>query len=322
MKKVLKSFLYLIGILSGLLLILVLIFYKRDLPVENLEQHYLTKESSYIQVNDAKLHVRKRGEGPVIFFLHGSFSSLHTWNEWENELSKSFTTISLDLPGHGLTGPNKSGAYTTPYYSTLIFALADTLHIDTFYVAGNSMGGNITCHMALDNPERVKKIILVNAAGYNDRTSDTIQKSAARPLIFKLLSNSLIANIFTKVTPRFLFNQNLKQVYGNPDQITEEQVNRYYQLMLREGNRKATLQRLNQVNDNRHPTISKIITPTLVLWGAKDAWIPVSHAYGFRKTIPNTELVIFKEAGHIPMEEIPQESVKSVIHFLESQKGN
>jgi pimeloyl-ACP methyl ester carboxylesterase len=314
--------LYLISILTGLLVILALAFYKQDIPVEKLEQQYLTNESSYIQVNDARLHVRKRGDGPVIFLLHGSFSSLHTWNEWENELSKSYTTVSIDLPAHGLTGPNESGIYTTTYYSSLIFALADTMHIDTFYVAGNSMGGNVTWHMALQNPERVKKIILVNAAGYNTLKADSIKKPTERPFIFKVLSNALIANIFIKVTPRFLFNLNLKQVYGNPDQITEEQVNRYYHLMLREGNRRATLQRLNQVSGNRKGIISQIQTPTLILWGVRDAWIPVSHAYGFKEAISNAEMIIFPEAGHIPMEEIPQETVKSVIDFLKIPQGN
>jgi pimeloyl-ACP methyl ester carboxylesterase len=319
LKKVLKSFLNVLGILTGLLIITMLAFYRQDIPVEELEHQYLTKESAYIQVNDARLHVRKRGKGPVIFLLHGSFSSLHTWNEWENELSKSYTTISIDLPGHGLTGPNKSGIYTTDYYSALVMALADTLRIDTFYVVGNSMGGHITWHMALQNAERVKKIILVNAAGYSATVSDSSRKPTERPFIFKLLGNSLIAKIFTKVTPRFLFKQNLKQVYGNPAQITDEQVDRYYDLMLREGNRQATLERLNQMAGNRSYNISQIQTSTLILWGAKDAWIPVSHAHGFRDAIPNSEIVIFQEAGHIPMEETPQESVKSVIHFLESQ---
>lgn len=316
LKKVLKSSLIIFSVIIGLVSILIIAFYKSDIPPEQLEQQYLSKESIYIQVDDARLHVRRRGVGPTIFLLHGSFSSLHTWNEWENELSKSFSTISLDLPGHGLTGPNESGIYTTDYYSSLLFSLADTLHIDTFYVAGNSMGGNIAWHMALNNPERVKKIILINAAGYSSSVSDTIQKSAERPFIFKLLSNSIIANIFTQLTPRFFFKQNLKQVYGHPKGITEEQVDRYYQLMLREGNRKATLQRLKQINRYGHGNISQIKTPTLIIWGAKDNWIPVSHAYGFKESIPNAEMVIFPEAGHIPMEEIPQETSKSVIRFL------
>lgn len=318
LKKVIRSLLIRIGLILSLIFVLLAVFYQPDIPVEQLEQQYLTKESCYIQVADARLHIRKRGKGPVIFLLHGSFSSLQTWNEWENELIKSFTTISLDLPGHGLTGPNESGVYTTDYYSLLLIALADTLHIDSFYVAGNSMGGHVTWQLALQNPERVKKIILVDAAGYDNMFSDTPKKTSERPFIFKLLSNRLIGTVFTKVTPRFMFKLNLKQVYGNPDQITEEQVERYYKLMLREGNRKATLQRLNQFNDARDSSVSQIQIPTLILWGEQDTWIPVSHAYGFKEAISESELVIFPKAGHIPMEEIPQESVKSVIRFLEN----
>jgi len=316
LKKYIKAGLYFLAIPIGLVLLLILISYRQDIPIEKLESKYLTKESSYIEVNDARLHVRKRGAGPVLFLLHGSFASLHTWNEWEHELSKTFTTISLDLPGHGLTGPNGSGEYSTDYYSNLLFSLADTLHIDTFYLAGNSMGGQVVWHMALQNPGRVKKIILVNAAGYRTASSDTTERPTKRPFIFKLLGNKLIASLFTSLTPRFLFKQNLKQVYGNPENITKEQVDRYYDLMLRDGNRKATLQRLGQSGKSLQNSINQIQTPTFILWGAKDAWISVSHAYRFHEEIPNASLAIFPSAGHIPMEEIPQETVKSVIDFL------
>jgi len=322
LKNYIKAGLYLLTIPVGLVLLLIIISYRQDIPVKKLESKYFTKESRYIDVNDVRLHVRKRGSGPVIFLLHGSFASLHTWNEWENELSESFTTISLDLPGHGLTGPNGSGVYSTDYCSNLVFSLADTLRIDTFYVAGNSMGGHVAWHMALQNPERVKKIILVNAAGYRSVISDTTEKPTERPFIFKLLGNKLIASLFTSLTPRFLFKQNLKQVYGNPENITKEQVDRYYDLMLRDGNRKATLQRLGQSGKSLQVSINQIQIPTLILWGAKDNWIPVSHAYHFQEEIPNASLAIFPSAGHIPMEEIPQETVKPVIDFLKIPLGN
>lgn len=316
MKKLIKWLAY------GILIIFIGIFlflafnYKADIPVEALEEKYFTPESSYLEINDVKLHLRKRGEGPAIFLIHGSFASLHTWQDWENELSKSFTTISMDLPGHGLTGPTKSEDYTTDAYAELIFKLANQLEIDTFYVAGNSMGGNVAWKMALHHPERVKKLILVDAAGYWKMANDSVAKPTKRPFIFKLLSNDAVGKAFTKITPYFLFNRNLQQVYGDKTKVKSETIDRYYELMLREGNREATLKRLRNSGSDLQDSIRFIKTPTLILWGAQDAWIPVEHAHRFHEAIKNSTLIIFDGAGHVPMEEIPDESVEAVLSFL------
>ncbi|HRJ28464.1 MAG TPA: alpha/beta hydrolase [Cyclobacteriaceae bacterium] len=316
MKKLFKRSIYIvIVILLGIILLLAF-NYKADIPVEALEEKYFTPESAYLDVDDVKLHLRKRGEGPALFLIHGSFASLHTWQDWENELSKSFTTISMDLPGHGLTGPTKAEDYTTDYYAKLIFNLADELMIDTFYVAGNSMGGNVAWKMALHHPERVKKLILIDAAGFWKITSDSTTKPSKRPFIFKLLSNDAVGKAFTKITPYFLFNRNLQQVYGDKTKVKSETIDRYYELMLREGNREATLKRLRNSGSDLQDSIRFIKTPTLILWGAQDAWIPVEHAHRFHEAIKNSTLIIFNGAGHVPMEEIPDESVEAALSFL------
>ena len=122
-RRILKYLSYTLLVLIGLLVIVCLAWYRSDIEVSELEPTYFTPQSSYIQVDDAKLHVRQRGAGPAIFLLHGSFASLHTWNGWENELEKSFHTISVDFPGHGLTGPTPSAKYSTDDYAQLIFKL-------------------------------------------------------------------------------------------------------------------------------------------------------------------------------------------------------
>jgi pimeloyl-ACP methyl ester carboxylesterase len=303
-----------------LIVVLLLSFYRKDVPVNKLEGKYFTEESKYIEVDDARLHVRITGTGVPLFLLHGSFASLHTWNAWQNELSKFFKTISLDLPGHGLSGPNKNEIYTSDYYASLVFALADSLKIDSFHIAGNSMGGNVAWKIALMQPERVKKIILIDASGFWTAPVKTdsalVDSNTKRPLIFRLLSSDKLAKTLSSITPRFLFRLNLQQVYGDPANISDEEVDRYYDLMLREGNRNATLTRLRQANKNLQDSIKYIKNPTLILWGEKDTWIPVTHAYRFNNAIEHSTLIIFPDAGHVPMEEIPEESLKHVIPFL------
>jgi pimeloyl-ACP methyl ester carboxylesterase len=311
MKRI-KRILLVVAAAFGVLLISILIIgLKVDIPVQKLEEKYFTPESKYVQVLDAKVHIRTRGSGSPILLLHGSFSSLHTWQDWEDELSKSYTTISLDFPGHGLTGPNETETYTTDYYTKLVLALADSLKLDTFYVAGNSMGGTVAWKLALRAPERVKKLVLIDAAGFWNANKNT-----KRPWIFNALQNPLFGAGFTHITPKFVFNLNMKQVYGNENLVRQEVTDRYYELMLREGNREATLKRISQDEPDQSNTIQQITAPTLILWGKKDRWIPVENAYLFHKAITGSTLVVLDEAGHVPMEEVPSESVEHVLTFL------
>lgn len=320
LKRLLKFLTFIFLGVVALLVILGATWYHSDVSVKDLEPKYFTTESSYLRVGEDKIHVRESGSGSPLFLLHGSFASLHTWAGWQNELSKHFRTISLDFPGHGLTGPNASKRYTTSDYEKLVFEIADQLKLDSFYVAGNSMGGQVAWQMALHNPSRVKKLILVDAAGFW-KLPGTSNQRQSRPFIFRLLQMDWIANTMVKITPKFLFRQNLRQVYGNPAKVKEEDVDRFYDLMMREGNREATMQRLRQRGPDLQDSIRFIQTSTLIIWGEKDAWIPVANAYRFKDAIEGAQLHILPQAGHVPMEEIADESVQPVLNFLQDKPG-
>ncbi len=311
--KIFRYSAYAIGGILVLFLGLCLAWYRSEIPLQELEQAYFTAESLYVNVLDSKLHIRKRGKGEVIFLIHGSFASLHTWAGWEKQLSKSRTTISMDLPGHGLTGPNSAGKYSTDDYEKLILTLADQLMIDTFSVAGNSMGGSVALKIALRNPQRVKKLILIDAAPFNRTQAGSKE---GMPFIFTLLQSKITSQVLTRITPRFLFEINLRQVYGDPSKIKEEDINRFYELMRREGNREATVVRLKNSGKNIQDSIQYLQTPTLLLWGEKDKWIPVQYAYQFKDAIKSSQLKIYPKAGHVPMEEIPEETVAAALDFL------
>ena len=101
----------------------------------------------------------------LFFLIHGSFSSLHTWDQWQQELSPYFMTISVDLPGHGLTGPDELQRYSIMDYSELILLLADKLNLPKFHIAGNSMGGAVAMQVASTRPDRVLSLNLIDASG-------------------------------------------------------------------------------------------------------------------------------------------------------------
>jgi pimeloyl-ACP methyl ester carboxylesterase len=310
--KILTAFLLLIGLA-------LVLAYRSDMTLDQLVSKYTDQNSYFLDVHGINMHVKVSGEGEPIFLIHGSFSSLHTWEAWEKELSKYFMTISMDLPGHGLTGPDEKGRYGTADYANFIFGIAELLGIDEFHVAGNSMGGGVALKMAADQPNKILSLNLIDASGAPAKqiseSSSPSRSNSSGAAIFKVARNPLVNKILLKCTPKVLFKWNLEQVYFDPNKITEEQVTRYYELILREGNRRATLDRLTS-RKSHQVDFGKIKMPVLIMWGAGDRWIPLSSGERLKDTIPGATLKVFQNAGHVPMEEIPTETVLEYLHFL------
>jgi pimeloyl-ACP methyl ester carboxylesterase len=316
-----KFILKLLKVLLGLVLIVIIALlasYRSDISQEELIGKYSDENSFFLKVDGINVHVKVRGEGEPIFLIHGSFSSLHTWEAWEDELSPFFMTISMDLPGHGLTGPDLQKRYGIEDYSKLIFAIADQLDLREFHVAGNSMGGGVALKMASDQPDRILTLNLIDSSGARPKTrTDSSQSKSynSGAWIFKVAQNPIFNNLLLKCTPKFVFGLNLKQVFYDNTKITDKMLTRYYELLRMEGNRQATLDRLT----TRKPyevDFEKLNMPVLIMWGKNDNWIPLSNGERLAEAIPGSKLKVFENAGHVPMEEIPTETVSEYLSFL------
>jgi pimeloyl-ACP methyl ester carboxylesterase len=299
----------------------LMLIYRSDIPIDEIEKKYQTPQSHFVEVDGINVHVRFMGEGVPIVLLHGSFASLHTWEAWQEDLSPYFMTISLDFPGHGLTGPDPEKRYSIRDYSQLVIRLMEKLNLEKYHLAGNSMGGAVALQIASTRPDRVISLNLIDASGaptipVRELPDSTVKSNSnGGALIFRVARNPIFSKLLLKCTPKFLFAMNMKQVYGDESKINELTLDRYYELMLREGNRKATLDRLTGPRDS-DVDFSRLTMPTLILWGEKDSWIPVRQGYVLEKAIPGSNLIIFPGAGHVPMEEIPTESVAEYLSFL------
>lgn len=296
----------------------LLLLFRNDIPPEKIEQKYATPQSHFIKVDGINVHVRIMGEGDPIFLLHGSFSSLHTWNAWQEELSPYFLTISLDFPGHGLTGPDDGKRYSLTDYSQLVLRLSEKLNLNKFHLSGNSMGGAVAMQVASTRPDKVLSLNIIDSSEAPRLENGSLDGEEAKQneaWIFKLAKNPVFSSMLLRCTPKFLFAMNMHQVYADADKIKEGTITRYYELMLREGNRQATLDRLGAPRESRID-FERLTMPTLIMWGKQDSWIPVNQAYSLEKAISGSKLIVFKDAGHVPMEEIPTESVAKYLSFL------
>jgi pimeloyl-ACP methyl ester carboxylesterase len=316
-----KTIAKILGGFVGLIVILLLIICERDRPVEELIPLYANKDSKFMPIMGMKVHYRDEGVAtdtlPLIL-LHGMSSSLNTWDSVVIDLKKHRRVISLDLPGFGLTGPSPEMAYNFPYYSKFIDSFATRLQIKRFILAGNSMGGAISWNYALHNPSRLAKMILIDAAGYP-------KKGESGSLGFKIASTPVINNLLLYATPKALVRKSLETVYYDQSRVTDEQVERFHDVAIREGNREAALlifkgsfqgdsKRFLNSNVSR---IAEIKTPTLILWGDKDNLIGVNNVDNFLKDIQGSKAEIYKNVGHVPMEEVPGKVAASILAFVQ-----
>lgn len=299
----------------GILILLLLMIFKgsyADISVEELKKAYTNQYSKFIEIDGMQVHYRDEGNGFPIVLLHGTAASLQTWNAWTKELAKNYRVIRMDLPAFGLTGPNKNADYSIKSYTQFLHQFLTKIKVDKFYVAGNSLGGNIAWNYAEEHPNEVEKLILIDASG--------LPTNKPQPWIFNLARTPILNSLFLYITPKFIIRKNIEQVYADDSKITDELITRYHELALRAGNRQAFIDRAKldiDVDKNvNFDKLKSIQTPTLIIWGANDNWIPLENGKKMDSLMPNSKLVIIKNSGHVPMEESPAESLSVLKEFL------
>ena len=285
-----------------------------DRSAEDLGTRWATPPSEFVLVDGMKVHLRDEGPrddpNPIVL-LHGTSSSLHTWDGWAQALQAKHRVIRVDLPGFGLTGPTPDGNYQMPVYSHFVASLMDTLQVQHAVLAGNSLGGYVAWKTAVDYPDRVSKLILVDAAGY-------ATTAASVPIGFKLAQIPILSGLMANILPRRVIESSLRNVYGDPSKITTELIDRYYELALRTGNRKSLAARFSQNKAGEFEAqILQIKQPTLVIWGGLDRLIPPENAEKFRRDIANSQVVMFDNLGHVGHEEDPAATVAAAKAFLD-----
>ncbi|HEX5356033.1 MAG TPA: alpha/beta hydrolase [Aquabacterium sp.] len=285
-----------------------------DRAPETLTARWAQAPSQFVAVDGMQVHLRDEGprdDPQPIVLLHGTSASLHTWDGWVAALKGQHRVIRVDMPGFGLTGPTPDGQYTLPVYTHFVVAVMDKLGVKQAVIAGNSFGGNIAWKTAVDYPDRVSKLVLVDAAGYS-------YQSKSIPLAFKLAQIPALRPIMGKLLPRRMIESSVRNVYGDPSKITPELIDRYYELTLRAGNRDALVQRFLQSKSGEFEDQIKTITkPTLIIWGGQDNLIPPDNADKFQRDIQGSRLAVFDALGHVPHEEDPASTVAAVQAFLD-----
>jgi len=304
-RKLLRLFGWLLGSILVLLIVLGIVFYQKDQSPEEVYNKYALASSQQIAIGGVQLHYSDEGnrlDSSPLLLIHGTSSSLRTWDGVTAQLKNQYRIIRFDLPGFGLTGPNPNHDYSTRYYNEVIDSLLKALQISRVLIVGNSLGGAIATQYAIYQPGKVRGLVLVDAAGLPPA------KKTTGAIGFKLAQMPVINQLLTIITPRVLVKKSLQDAYGDTGKVTDSLTALYFDMLTREGNRKALVDRMRQgwqVTDGNF--LTKVEAPSLIVWGSKDRLIPVENAALFKQKIKNSQVHIWDNLGHVPMEEDPIE---------------
>jgi pimeloyl-ACP methyl ester carboxylesterase len=284
-----------------------------DLSREALLQSYSRAGTYPVKVGEQSVFVQDSApkDAPSLVLLHGFGASLQTWDAWADELEKDRRVLRFDVPGFGLSGPAANNDYSDAADVARLLALLDQLGLQQVALGGHSMGGRIAWNFAVAHPERVSHLILVSPDGFPDPNSTSENTYKVSPLL-GLMHYSL---------PAWVLKMGVAPAYGDESLLTSQVMRRYQDMLRAPGVRSAVIERMRQSrNIDPVPLLQSLKMPVLLVWGEKDAFIPISNAQDYLKAIPQATLVSVPHAGHVVHEEAAKLSVEAVKEFL--QKTN
>jgi len=287
----------------------------RDIPAEQLEAKYANHASRFMNIDGVRIHYRDEGTGPAVLLLHANFGNLIGWDPWVEALSDAYRVVRMDFTSHGLTGPDPSGDYSQARTLELTERFIEAMDLGRFSIGGTSMGGTMAIHYASRHPERIENLVLLSPGSLEgrERTENGRGKIPDAAYVLKY--------IMPRALPRFL----LKSGFGDDSKLSEELIDRWYDLWMREGQREAQLDRLRQYESGDIEDIIRALTPrTLLLWGEANTTADFSQSHEFRELLENVESLTFISypgVGHMAVQEAGAETGRDVRAFLDAGRA-
>ncbi len=287
--------------------------------VEDLRTKYGSPPSQFITLsNGVVAHLRDEGDSdaPPIVLVHGHSEDLHTWNKLVNHLVGSFRVIRFDLRRHGLTGPAPDNEYTIESYVSDLSMVIEHLGIDSFALAGHSMGGRISVKYTMANPARVSSLILLSASGAPRR------ENTPQPMALRLMRNPIGRFLVKRIWSRNMAKDSLADMVFDDSSITEEEIDRMWDLSKYPGSMDAMFREFAETWKDFNPTeIGGIATDTLLIWGEEDTICPESMGEWYHSQLPNSTMVGLPRIGHNPQFECPDRCFEEISAWMTASEG-
>ena len=284
------------------------------------EQLHHAERSRFVEVDGVRVHYQEAGaeDAPVLLLIHGFCASNFIWSDVLLPLAEAgFRVIAPDLVGYGFSEkPREAEHYTIEAQARMIVGLMSVLGIEQATLVGSSYGGAVAAVCALDDAERVRRLVLVGAVANDEVKRQPLLRLSVAPVMGDLLSPLMLGS------PR-LVQWRMRKVYAEASaHLLEERRLVAHHLPLRAANtHRAALTTLRRWSAGRiEREAGRIKQPTLLIWGEMDRDVPLRHGERLHAGLPNSRLIVFRQCGHLPQEERPQEFVGLVGEFCRAAK--
>ena len=292
---------------SSLFLVLLLLLTGCSTKVANTWKERVVKAPDV----NLSLHYEVYGKGKPVMLLHGFGASGYSFSRIVPALSKHFRLYVLDLKGFGKSPKPLDHRYSVYDQAVLVDRFLKTHHLKDVTFIGHSYGGGVALSLAMMDPERIAKLVLIDSASYAQQLPKLI-RWLHMPVLGPTLFYLVPASVEVKESYKYAFYDDTK--------IPEDIVRRYAKNLYMPHARSAYLQTVEQLVPEDIESMAQkyhsIRIPTLIIWGANDIVIRKSKAYRLHKDIPGSKLVIIPRCGHIPHEEKPDEVITILEKFM------
>lgn len=270
--------------------------------------------SKFVHVDGMRIHYQEFGDaaGPTVILIHGYTASTYSWRRSAPRIADAgLRVIAVDLVGFGYSDKPRYFEYTIDAQARVVIRLMDRLGIGAATLVGCSYGGAIAATIALDSPERVEKLVLVDAVINDDLRSHPILRLASLPGVGEILTPFLADS---RAMLRYRSYGTLAA--ANHHLITDERINAIIRPLHAADGHHSLLATSRNWHANRITRDAHNITqPTLIVWGEEDTVIPIQDGYTLRDSISGSRMIVIKSCGHVPQEEQSELFSKLVSEF-------
>ena len=285
---------------------------------DSIDLIYHAEHSWFTTIGGLRIHYQEAGDenAPPVILIHGFISSNLVWSDAFLPLAaKGFRVIAPDLPGYGYSDKPPDGRYTIVAQAHAVLRLMDRLGIEKATIVGASYGGAVAATIALDNPERVERLVLVGTVSSDEPKKKLLLRISRLPIIGDIVTPLFLGS-------RWVLRKRTEHVYrriGHP--LDEHKLAARHHLLATSNVHRAMIRTARRWSANRISREASLIrSPTMLVWGDTDTHIPISEAYQLRDAIPNSKLIIFRNCGHLPPTEYPEKFVEVVTDFCKVEK--
>ena len=261
------------------------------------------------------------GTGPVLVLVHGDGETARDWRWVAPALvAAGYRVVAPSLPGHGVTA--ETASYEMPDLAQWVGRFLDALGIDRATVGGNSIGGLIPIHLALQQPKRVSRLILIDSAGFGNAVNPVLGLETVR-----VLGELAIGMVFLPGGPQLRASVRSQNLFAQPLLVPPE----WWTDQLRFGGGKPMLKAsiackraILGASGQYHLVLDRLpelTVPTLIIWGALDKVVPLVQGQRAAKLIPDCRLEVLPLSGHVPHVETPGAVLVPLLRFLQDTQS-